>query len=232
MSTDNNQLLTAAEILEKLSSQVERCDRAHGLIKNSYSGSGGYRYANIDEIVVEALKALLLQLQELATLLKERADNSVIYENPASLASLNEVFHYFSSCDFINKIATDKNFCGRHHGALELFRELLSREISVLKAEVELDKLKTSRLQTRDKIKAKKQETAHYAVLKGNPVVDNDELAANLAEFQAGRHYPIDCHSEGSLWIGNRGLAIHFYEAEFQAIFDIVEMPIIPPHAT
>jgi hypothetical protein len=232
MSKDNNQLLTAAEILEKLSSQVEQCDQAYALIKSNYSGPGGYRYANIDEIVIEALKALMLQLQELATLLKERADNSVIYENPGSLASLNEVFNYFTSGDFINQIATDKNFCGRHHGALELFRELLGREISVLKAEVGLDQLKIKRLQTRDKIKAKKQETAHYAVLKENPVVDNDELAAKLAEFQAGRHHTIDCHSEGSLWIGNRGLAIHFYEVEFQAVFDIVEMPFIPPHAT
>ncbi len=232
MSKDNNQLLTAAEILDKLSSQVEQCDQAHALIKSSYRGLGGYRYANIDEIVVDALKALMLQLQELATLLKERADNSVIYENPGSLASLNEVFNYCSSGDFINKIATDKNFCGRHHGALELFRELLGREISVLKAEAELDKLKTSRLQTRDRIKAKKQETAHYAVLKENPVVGNDELAAKLAEFQAGRHYAIDFTSEESLWISNRGLAIPFYQAEFQAIFDIVEMPIIPPHAT
>ena len=229
---NNNLMLDPAAIAEQLNEHITQCDAAQSQINSHYNEQAGYRYANIDEIVVQALKALMLQLQELATLLKERADNSVIYENPGSLASLNEVFHYFSSGDFINKIATDKNFCGRHHGALELFRELLSREISVLKAEVELDKLKTSRLQTRDKIKAKKQETAHYAVLKGNPVVDNDELAANLAEFQAGRHYPIDCHSEGSLWIGNRGLAIHFYEAEFLAIFDIVEMPIIPPHAT
>lgn len=229
---NNNLMLDPAAIAEQLNEHITQCDAAQSQINSHYNEQAGYRYANIDEIVVQALKALMLQLQELATLLKERADNSVIYENPASLASLNEVFHYFSSGDFINKIATDKNFCGRHHGALELFRELISREISVLKAEVELDKLKTSRLQTRDKIKAKKQETAHYAVLKGNPVVDNDELAANLAEFQAGRHYPIDCHSEGSFWIGNRGLAIPFYEAEFQAIFDIVEMPIIPPHAT
>lgn len=229
---NNNLILDPAAIAEQLNEHITQCDAAQSQINSHYNEQAGYRYANIDEIVVQALKALMLQLQELATLLKERADNSVIYENPASLKSLNEVFHYFSSGDFINKIATDKNFCGRHHGALELFRELLSREISVLKAEVELDKLKTSRLQTRDKIKAKKQETAHYAVLKENPVVGNDELAATLAEFQAGRHYAIDCHSEGSLWIGNRGLAIHFYEAEFQAIFDIVEMPIIPPHAT
>lgn len=229
---NNNLMLDPAAIAEQLNEHITQCDAAQSQINSHYNEQAGYRYANIDEIVVQALKALMLQLQELATLLKERADNSVIYENPGSLASLNEVFHYFSSGDFINKIATDKNFCGRHHGALELFRELLSREISVLKAEVELDKLKTSRLQTRDKIKAKKQETAHYAVLKENPVVGNDELAATLAEFQAGRHYAIDCHSEGSLWIGNRGLAIHFYEAEFQAIFDIVEMPIIPPHAT
>ena len=41
MSRDNNQLLTVAEILEKLSSQVEQCDQAHGLIKSKYSGSGG-----------------------------------------------------------------------------------------------------------------------------------------------------------------------------------------------
>lgn len=229
---NNNLMLDPAAIAEQLNEHITQCDAAQSQINSHYNEQAGYRYANIDEIVVQALKALMLQLQELATLLKERADNSVIYENPGSLASLNEVFHYFSSGDFIKQIATDKNFCGRHHGALELFRELLGREISVLKAEVELDKLKTSRLQTRDKIKAKKQETAHYAVLKGNPVVDNDELAAKLAEFQAGRHYAIDCHSEGSLWIGNRGLAIHFYEAEFQAIFDIVEMPIIPPHAT
>lgn len=232
MSRDNNQLLTVAEILEKLSSQVEQCDQAHGLIKSKYSGSGGYRYANIDELAIEALKALMLQLQELATLLKERADNSVIYENPGSLASLNEVFNYCTSGDFINRIATDKNFCGRHHGALELFRELLGREISVLKAEVELDKLKTSRLQSRDRIKAKKLETAQYAVLKENPVVGNDELAAKLAEFEAGRHHEIDYISEESLWLSNRGLSTPFCEAEFQAIFDIVEMPIIPPHAT
>ncbi len=229
---NNNLILDPAAIAEQLNEHITQCDAAQSQINSHYNEQAGYRYANIDEIVVQALKALMLQLQELATLLKERADNSVIYENPASLASLNEVFHYFTSGDFINKIATDKNFCGRHHGALELFRELLGREISVLKAEVELDKLKTSRLQTRDKIKAKKQETAHYAVLKENPVVGNDELSAKLAEFQAGRHYPIDCHSEGSLWIGNRGLAIPFYEAEFQAIFDIVEMPIISPHAT
>jgi hypothetical protein len=231
MSKNNNQLLTAAEILEKLSSQAEQCDQAHALIKSSYSESAGYRYANIDEIVVQALKVLTLQLQELATLLKERADNSVIYENPGSLASLNEVFHYCNSGDFINKIATDKNFCGRHDGALELFRELLGREISVLKAEVALDQLKVKRLQTRDKIKVKKLETTQYAVLKENPEVDNDELAAKLAEFQAGRHHTIDGHLEGSIWIGNGGMSVHFYDAEFQAVFDIVEMPIIPPPA-
>ncbi|MBA4074125.1 MAG: hypothetical protein C0508_03725 [Cyanobacteria bacterium PR.023] len=232
MVNNNNLLLDAAAIAEKLDANIAQCDAAQTQINSHYNQQAGYRYANIDEIVVQALKALMLQLKELATLLKERADNSVIYENPGSLASLNEVFHYCNSGDFINKIATDKNFCGRHDVALELFRELLAREISVLKAEVALDQLKVKRLQTRDKIKVKKLETTRYAVLKENPEVDNDELAAKLAEFQAGRHHTIDGHLEGSLWIGNGGMSVHFYDAEFQAVFDIVEMPIIPPHAT
>lgn len=228
---NNSEMLKAATIAAQLEAYMRQCEEARSQIKQSSDHQAGYRYANIDEIVIEALSTVILQLQELATLLKERTENSVIYENPGSLASLNEVFNYVTAGNFIRQIATSKNFCGRHHKALELYTELLSREIAVLKAEVALDQLKAKRLQTRDKIKAKKQENTLYAVLKQNPVADNDELAAKLSEFQTGRHYTIDHQAEANFWLGNRGLAIHFYEAEVQAVFDIVEMPIIPPQA-
>jgi hypothetical protein len=171
----------------------------------------------------------MLQLVELATALKELAEGAVLYVNTASMASLNEVFSYVTTGDFINKIATDKTFCGKHQQALELFSELLSRETAVLKAEAALIKLKATRQQTRDKLQVKKRETAWYAVLKENCTISDEALIAQLTEFQAGRHHPVDLSNETTIWIANCSMSVPFNLTDAQQAFDIFEMPIIPP---
>ncbi|MBP9090520.1 hypothetical protein KBI23_05780 [bacterium] len=220
---------SAAAIAEQLNSNIALCDIAHDLIANCYRQQAGFRRANIDETVIDSLKQVLQQLLELATLIKEQTDAAVLYDNPATQAALNEVFSYVTQVDFIERISTNKTFCGKHQQALEIFNELLSREIAVLKAEAALAKLKATRLQARDKLQAKKRETALYAVLKRNGTISDEALTAQLSEFQAGRHHPVDHITADSIRIGNLGMSVHFSPKDAQQAFDIFEMPIIPP---
>ena len=220
---------SSSEIAEQLSAHIAQCDAAQSQISRRYNQQAGFRRANIDETVIDSLRQVLLQLLELATALKEQAEGAVLYVNQPSMASLNEIFNYVTTGDFIEKISTDKIFCGKHQQALEVFSELLSRETTVLKAEAALAKLKATRQQTRDKLKVKKSETALYAVLKRNCTISDEALMAQLSEFQAGRHHPVDHITDDSIRIGNRGMSIHFSPKDAQQAFDIFEMPIIPP---
>lgn len=220
---------SAAAIAEQLGAHIAQCDIAQALIANCYKRQAGFRRANIDETVIDSLRQVLLQLLELATALIEQAEGAVLYVNEPSMASLNEIFNYVTTGDFIERISTDKIFCGKHQQALELFSELLSRETAVLKAEAALAKLKATRQQTRDKLQVKKSETALYAVLKRNCTISDEALMAQLSEFQAGRHHPVDHITDDSIRIGNRGMSIHFSPKDAQQAFDIFEMPIVPP---
>lgn len=227
ISTPTNN--SAAAIAEQLGAHIAQCDIAQARISNCYKKQSGFRRANIDETVIDSLKQVLQQLLELATALIEQAEGAVLYVNEPSMASLNEIFNYVTTGDFIEKISTDKTFCGKHQQALELFSELLSRETAVLKAEAALAKLKVTRRQARDKLQAKKRETERYAVLKRNSTISDEALKAQLSEFQAGRHHPVDLITDDTILIGSRGMSIHFSPKDAQQAFDIFEMPIIPP---
>jgi len=227
--SNKHQQLAAMTIIEQLSTHITLCETARDLIVNCYKQQAGFRRANIDEIVIDSLRQVLQQLSELATLFQEQIDTAVLYENPGTLASLNEVFSYVTQVDFIERLSTDKTFCGKHQEALEIFSELLSRELAVLKAEAALIKLKTTRLQARDKLQAKKKEMALFAVLKKNCTISDDALTAQLSEFQPGRHHPVDYVSKDSIFISNRGFSIHFSSKNAQQAFDIFDMPVIPP---
>ena len=229
MPNNNSNLLDAAELKEQLNAHLELCNEAQRVITSSKKNVSGYRRYDIDEIVIDSLRQVMQQLLELATLFNEQIEQSIVYENPSCLASLNEVFNYVSQVDFIKNMSSDKTFCGKHQQALEFFRELLSSEGAVLKADAALAKLKVSLLHTRNKIKAKKLETACYAVLKETPTFTDEALTSKLSEFQAGRHHPVDHTSEDHIWIGNRGMSVPFALVDAQQAFDIVEIPLIPP---
>lgn len=220
---------SSSEIAEQLRAHIAQCDAAQSQISRRYNQQAGFRRANIDETVIDSLRQVMLQLLELATALREQAEGAVLYINEPTTASLNEVFSYVTQVDFIERVSTDKTFCGKHQRALELFTELLSRETAVLKAEAALAKLKVTRQQSRDKLKAKKRETALYAVLKRNGTISDEALIAQLSEFQAGRHHPVDHITDDSIRIGIGGMSIHFSPKDAQQAFDIFEMPIIPP---
>lgn len=191
--------------------------------------SGGFRQANIEEVVLPALGTLLDLANKVASNLSAAEGSSLIADS--ALASLNNCFAYIQQLDY-QRLADDKIYCGSQQFTIQAFTDLLRNESEFLKSLVALAQAKASCEKMRAHFAIASAKSSLVAVLKAKTEDELKSLPEHLSTLQLGYHYVVELKSATSVLIVQRGACVSFTYEEAEAFFEVFELPLLPTALT